>query len=639
MKIWTAVTEAGGALMRGLDRMRRWVVNLAFLALVAFLLALWLAPDAPAVPDGAALVVAPSGVLVEELSGDPLERALLDFLGQAPPPETRLSHLVEGIEAAAADERIAALLLDLDRFLGGSLAQLEDLRAALETFKASGKQVVAVSDFYLQSRYHVAAVADEILLHPMGGVLLTGYGSYRRYYKEALDRFEVDWNVFRVGEYKSAVEPYLRDDMSPPAREARLDWLGDLWRAWRADVAAVRPVDEASLEDYVQRFEVLLGEHGGDAAALAVAAGLVDRLATRDEVRDAMIERVGEDDSGESYLQIDLPTYRAAVWEPRRRDAGNVGVVVAAGSILDGHQPPGTVGGESTARLIRRARDDEGIRALVLRVDSPGGSAFASEIIRREVELTRQIGKPVVVSMSGVAASGGYWISMSADEIWARPTTITGSIGIYAMAPTFERTLLRFGIHNDGVGTSPWAGTLRPDRSLPPQAIEALRLSIEQGYREFVTRAAEGRGKTPEEIDRLGRGRVWSGEDAHREGLVDRLGSFDEAIAAAAERAELAEGYGVVKIERRLSSRDRWLLRLLSLARRAVGPLPAGRLLAPRGVPLEPRRAPRDPRGLTAWCFCAVEGDGAGGEAGLAAALELLERASRGGEAGEGAAR
>lgn len=544
-------------------------INLLLLALLIFFFSLFSSAEPTKIPDGAALVVSPTGYLVEELWGDPAERALRDLLGQPLPPETLMSDLLEAIRRGRDDDRIQAMALDVESLAGGGLSKLRELQQAIEEFSAAGKTVVAYGDGYSQSQYYIASAADEVLLHPMGLVLATGYGSYGRYYREALERFAVEWNVFRVGEYKSAVEPFLRDDMSAEDREARLAYLGELWRGWREDVGAARSLPPEALDLYAGQFARKLAAVDGDAARLALDEGLVDRIAARDEARARLVELVGEDDDGESYRRVGWKSYAAAVHEERRGGDKDVAIVVASGTILDGTQPPGTIGGDSTARLIREAREDERVGALVLRIDSPGGSSFASEVIRREVELTRLEGKPVVASMGSVAASGGYWIATAADQIWASPVTLTGSIGIFAMVPTFGGTLEKIGVHVDGVGTGPLAGTLRPDRDLPQEARESIQLLIGQGYRDFVRRVADGRHMEYQAVDEVARGRVWTGEDALELGLVDSLGDLDEAVGAAAALAELGDEYGVRTFARQPSTRARLVELLFGAARRA----------------------------------------------------------------------
>lgn len=544
-------------------------VNLLLLAMLVVLFGLFSGGEPARVPEGAALVVSPSGYLVEALWGDPTERALREVLGQPLPPETSMPDLLEAIERARDDDRIRAMALDVEGLLGGGLSKLRDLKGAIESFREAGKTVVAYGDGYSQPQYYLASAADEILLHPMGLVLATGYGSYGRYYREALDRFAVEWNVFRVGEYKSAVEPYLRDDMSPEDRDARLAYLSDLWREWRADVGASRSLAPEQLDAYAARFPDKLAAVGGDAARLALEEGLVDRIAARDEARARLIELVGEDDAGESYRRIGWESYLTDVREPRRGGKKDVALIVASGTILDGTHPPGTVGGDSLARQIRRAREDVRVASVVLRIDSPGGSSFASEVIRREIEVTRREGKPVVASMGSVAASGGYWIAAAADQIWASPVTLTGSIGIFAMVPTFGGTLEKVGVHVDGVGTGPLAGTLRFDRPLPEAARAAIDLLVHQGYRDFITRVAEGRHMEAEAVDRVAGGRVWTGMDALGLGLVDSLGDLDEAIEAAAALADLGEEYGVREFVEAPTARARLLGLLLGAASRA----------------------------------------------------------------------
>ncbi len=603
--------RAFALLWTALDQTRRFAVNALFLVLLILLVGLFFADTRPRVEEGSALVVAPTGVLVEQLYSSPAEEVLMGYLGQER-PETLMKTLLEAIEEATDDDRIEVMYLDLNKMQGGSLSKLQTLRKALEEFKAAGKTIIASADYYGQPQYHLAAVADEVFLHPMGMVFVTGYGSYRRYYRDALDMWEIDWNVFRVGEYKSAVEPFLRNDMSPEAKESRLAWLSELWVAYRQDVAEARGLETEAIEGYVQNLPTLLSDHDGQAAELAKATGLVDEVAHRDQVRDRLIELVGEDEETKSFRQIGYRSYLEAVKKRQQGKDEAVAVVVAKGTILGGSQPAGRIGGKSTARLIRQARESDKVKALVLRVDSPGGSSFASEVIRREVELTREAGKPVVASFGSVAASGGYWISMPADEIWAHPTTITGSIGIFAMVPTFQRTLAKLGVHNDGVGTSNLAGTLRPDRELPAEAALALQEMIDWGYRDFITKAAAGRHMTVEEIDRIARGRVWTGRDALRLGLVDHLGGLEEAIAASAVRAGLGDDYEIVYFEKEPSSTDRLLSQFLGWLATRTGlrmdlgqkGLPLMTLLELLAGPDDGLQITDDPKGLFAYCFC-----------------------------------
>jgi protease-4 len=559
---------------RGIDEARRAFVNVLFVLLVVVLLVVLFSNDKPEIADTTALVVAPKGVLVEQLTGQSVERMIDEARGLVP-PETLLKDVIDAIDAGKDDDRVQALVLNLNSFGGGRMTKLQDLREAINGFKESGKKVVAVADMYDQNRYYLAASADEILLHKMGGVILEGFGRYKMYHKDGIDRLELDVHVFRVGEYKSAVEPYLRDDMSPEAKEANLEWLGDLWQIYLEDVSTSRGMPVEKVEEYANNFPSLIEGSGGDTAQAALDFGMVDATLTRIEMREKLIELVGENEDTHSYNKISYSEYLKTVDEDRfgRKAKGDrVGVIVARGTILDGSHPAGTIGGDSTAALIRQARNNEKVKAIVLRVDSGGGSAFASEVIRRECGKARAAGEPVIASMGSVAASGGFWISTSSDQIWAYPSSITGSIGIFGVIPTYQRPLAKYlGARVDGVSTAPLAG-IRPDRELPEEVGQIIQTIIEQGYDEFLARVAESRGMTKEEVDKIARGRVWSGEDAYDIGLVDNLGDLDDAIAAAAELAELGDDYDVTYIEKKVKFKERILKELMARAISAGGP-------------------------------------------------------------------
>ena len=605
---------------RGIDGLRRFLVNVLFFGLLVGLAAAALG-GRPKVPDGAALVVKPQGTIVEQLSsGDPLQRLVADSAGVGSmAKETLLKDLLDAIHAAKDDARIKALHLDLDDMSGAGLTKLRDLRAAIADFRKSGKKVVAYGDDYLQPQYYLAAQADEVYLHPQGAVVLEGIGRWRNFYKEGLDRLGVEVHVFRVGEYKSAVEPYLRNDMSPESKEMALETYGDLWRNYVADVAAARKLQPEDVTGWIEAAPDRLRKAGGDAARMALDAKLVDKLAQRDEVRKRMIELVGEDKEKKSFRQVGVETYLQARGGDRTGATGGgkaVAVVVAKGDILDGTQPAGTIGGDSTARLLRRAREDDSVKAVVLRVDSGGGSAFASEIIRRECELVRQAGKPLVVSMGSVAASGGYWIATASDEIWAAPETVTGSIGIFGVFPTIDKPLAKYlGVHTDGVGTTRFSDTLRPDRPLDPAVADIAQQYIDNGYRDFLIRVAQARKMTPEQVDKIARGRIWSGEDAKGIGLVDQLGSLDQAIESAAKRAKLEKGYRVWYIEKDRSLRERiagmlaaQALELATAAGWAPQAAPPALSVAGalRALQADVERLGRwnDPHGVYAHCLC-----------------------------------
>ncbi len=539
------------------------VFNLLFIfAVIALVVWLW-RNDGPSFADDNALVITPRGTVVDQLSGEgPLVSALLTG---GPAEETLLRDLIETIERGAEDDRINVLVLDLSELQSAGVSKLQEIGAALTAFRGKGKKIIATADNYSQAAYYLAAYSDEIFMHEMGSVALIGLGRYHTYYKDALDRFEVQWHIFRVGKYKSAVEPYMRNDMSAEAREADREWMGDLWSAYLADVSTARGLNAADLLDYAERYDEHVVRAGGDSAVAAKTLGLVDHVGGRDAVRDRLIELVGEDKKKHDFHRVDGDEYLAFARDekPRLRVGSKVAVIVARGAIMDGKQPPGSIGGDSTAELVRKARLDEDVKALVLRVDSGGGSAFASEVIRREFELAREAGKPVVISMGSVAASGGYWISTASDEIWASPTTITGSIGIFGMFPSFKQALAtNVGIHSDGVGTTPFAD-ISPQRGLDPAVARALQSEIEHGYQAFLTRVAKARNMTPEQVDAVAQGRVWSGVDAQAAGLVDQLGGLQDAIASAAKRAELGESYQIEYVDRELGLKEQILKELM----------------------------------------------------------------------------
>lgn len=530
-------------LFSGLDRLRKTLHLLLLLALFGFLVGA-LRGSIPKIPSDAVLVIEPEGEIVEQLSGDPLQRALAEARGGGN-DETLLRDLTEAILAARDDKRIQALLLDLDSMGGAGQPTLKEFASAITAFRASGKKVVARSLGYTRDSYYVAAHADEIYLDPMGLVVLEGYERYRNYYKSALDKLGIDVNVFRVGTFKSAVEPWIRDDMSPEDRVASQAFVDSLWGTYIDTVAAARGMQTAELREYVQGYSPAVKAARGDTAKVALDAGLVTALKTPREVETRLMELAKKDEEKDSYRRIGIGDYlkvvRAEDKISKHADT-RVAVLVGSGEIVDGSGRGGVIAGDAMASLIRKARLDDNVKALVLRIDSPGGSVTASEQIYREIREFQASDRPVVVSMGDLAASGGYYIAASADEIWASPATITGSIGIFGLFPTAPRAFDKLGIGVDGVGTTPLSGELRLDRPVGPAASMLLQATIERGYEDFLKLVADGRDKTRDEIDAIAQGRVWSGVDAKRLGLVDELGSLDQAIEAAARRAGLKEG-------------------------------------------------------------------------------------------------
>lgn len=529
------------------------VFGLLFLFLV-FVLAALAGGRARPVLDRSVLVIAPQGRLVEQYTSDPFSRALGRSMG-AGGGEVQLRDLLRALEAARTDKRIERVFVDFDRLEPGGMASLREVADALARVRAGGKQVIAFSEQSEQSQYLLAAQASEVYLDPMGGLVLEGLSRYRPYFNEALhDKLGVDVHLFKVGEYKSAAEPYVLDAASPESKEADLFWMNDVWQRYLADVAKARRVPVAQLAAGIDALPAEVAAAQGDLAQLALRQKLVDGLKTRQQVWDLLVERgVADDDAEGGFRQVSLDAYLAKIDERVAPTVGDhVAVVVAEGEITGGDQPPGRVGGESTAALLREARENDKVKAVVLRVNSPGGEVFASEQIRREVELLKQAGTPVVVSMGDVAASGGYWISMNADRIYADPSTITGSIGIFGLFPTIPRTLDRIGVHTDGVGTTPYAGAFDITRPLDPQVGQVIQSVIEKGYRDFTGRVAKARGRDVAAIDQVARGRVWSGAQAMQRGLVDSMGGLQAALDDAAARAKLGKPgkYRVRYIER-----------------------------------------------------------------------------------------
>ena len=550
--------------------------------------------ELPFIPGRAALVLAPQGYLVEQHSGDPLERALARAAGEDR-PETRLRDLIDVVDHARDDDRIRALVLDLEGLDGAGLPMLQDLAQSIRWFRESGKKVYAHGQAFTQRQYFLAAQADEVYLDPMGYVLLDGYAYYRTYFRGTLDKLAVDVNVFKVGSHKSAPEEWTRSDMSAEDREDARVWVGALWDSYKGDVAAARDLEPALIQAYADEAAAGVRATGGDVAQYALARGLVDGLKTRAEFEQLVAEVAGEDEDTDSYQAVDWQGYLTFVRSEERlaRHAGqSIAVIVASGEILDGEQSPGLVGGDTLAALLRDVRLDDDYAAVVLRIDSPGGSMMASEVIRREVVALRDSGKPVVASMGTVAASGGYYIAMDADHIIAAPTTITGSIGVFAVIPTFQRTLAKIGVTNDGFGTTRLAGQAELDRELGPEARQILQASVEHAYRTFVDYVARARDRRPEEIEGLAQGKVWTGADARAAGIVDELGGVDEAIAEAARLADLGDDYDVDWIEQQLSWRDAFALHLRSAAAWVVeGITPRRPALPGIGIALAQARA------------------------------------------------
>ncbi len=535
---------------RGINIVRLLIINLLFFGLLFIVLLVIIGGVAgrrmtDSLKDDSVLVLKPQGQLVEQYSIDPLQRTL-DSLSGNEPKQVQVRDLIGAIDKATKDKRITRIVLLPGDLQGGGFAALREVGAALDRFRASGKPVIAWAVNLDQGQYYLAAHADRLLVDPQGGVMLTGLADYRLFYKGLLDKLGVDVHLFRVGEFKSAAEPYILEQASPASKQADSYWMGGLWDEYLAEVGALRKIDPAALRADIDNLPQTIASTQGDLAQLALNEHLVDGLATRADLI-AMLRKEGvpADEKGHGVREVDMSRYLASQSSATVSSSPGVAIVVAEGEIAGGKQAPGSIGGESTAALIRAAREDHKTKALVLRVNSPGGEVFAAEQIRREVQLTREAGIPVVVSMGDVAASGGYWISMNANIIVAEPNTITGSIGIFGLYYSIPNTLAKFGVQSDGVATGPMAGAFDITRALDPKVGAVIQAIINKGYHDFVGNVARARGKNYASIDGIAQGRVWTGRQALDRGLVDQLGGLQNAIADAAGLAKLGKDYPV----------------------------------------------------------------------------------------------
>ncbi|WP_404340075.1 signal peptide peptidase SppA [Pseudoalteromonas mariniglutinosa] len=547
----------------GINFSRRLVLNVIFLFLVVvIIISISSDGDDITVENGSVLRLNLNGPIVEEKTHvDPIDAALNDAtMGEEAPTEILLDDIVHVINRAAEDSRISAMLLDLQEMPSAHLNKLKQIAKAIDGFKATGKKVIATGYYYTQAQYYIAAHADEISMHPYGGVSIEGYGMFPLYFKEALEKLKITQHIFRVGTYKSAVEPYMRNDMSDAAKQANSEWLTALWDEYKHDVAAVRPFGEDNFDEKMTTFLAKMQAVNGDSGQYALNNQWVDSLKTSQQIRQQLIDLVGVEESGKTFKHVSFRNYLSLIKPPVEFDnpmSEKVAVVVARGTIVDGERKAGEIGGDSTAALLRKARLDDKVKAVVLRIDSGGGSMFASEIIRAEVLALKAAGKPVIASMSSVAASGGYWIASAANEIWAAPSTITGSIGVFGAFMTFENSMANLGVYSDGVATTELAG-FSIARPLNEKMAQVIQLSVEDAYQRFLEVVANARGMTTEQVNQIAQGRVWIASQAQALGLVDKLGDKQDAIKAAAELAKLTH-YDVQTITQTLSPQEQML--------------------------------------------------------------------------------
>ncbi|MGL4171618.1 signal peptide peptidase SppA [Morganella morganii] len=544
--LWTIIAGIFKWSWRILNFVRQLVANVLFiiiLLLAAGAYALLSEQDAQISREPGALYVNLSGVVVDQLTrNSPLESLSLQLLGASSGQlqENSLFDVVETIRTAATDPDITGMILKLDDFVGADQPSLQYIGKTITEFRKQGKRVYAVSGNYNQAQYYLASYADKIYMPPQGSVGIYGFATNTLYYNELLEMLKVKTHIFRVGTYKSAVEPMLRNDMSPEARESTQRFISVLWDNYLTSLAENRKTAKSTIFPGAQQMLALMKTAKGDNAAYAVTQKLVDEIMPANVFESEMAKTFGWDKKNNTINAIPFAEYakNLNIGVPQGKTTGNIAVVVVQGAIVDGPDAPGMAGSDTIAAQLREARLDPEVKALVLRVNSPGGSVTASEQVRAEVAALKQSGKSVVVSMGGVAASGGYWVSTPANYIIASPSTITGSIGIFGVVTTFEDSLSEIGVHTDGVSTSPLADAT-VTKALTPEFSELMQLYIESGYSNFINLVAKSRHKTPEEVDKIAQGRVWVGSDAKANGLVDKLGDFDDAVAKAAELASV----------------------------------------------------------------------------------------------------
>lgn len=597
-------------LWRTINFTRLLILNLIFIAIVlAIVIGLQQEKPDTTIKDGA-LVLNLAGKLVEQpTTPNPADQLMEKWLSDSDKPrEIAVRDVVYMIQQAKKDPHVKGIVLKTADLEQSGIGKLLTITQALDDFRQSKKPVVAIGNFYQQHQYLLAAHADTVLLNPAGAVTIQGLGMYNLYFKSALDKFNLTPHIFRVGTYKSFVEPYIRDDMSPEAREANQRWLGEVWQQYVSDVSKARHIPADAIAPTKDQVLERLTKAEGNAAQYALDQGLVDQLATFDDIVDTVADFAGKD--GHEFRSIDMEDYLQSL-PPRNMPSANkpqIGLLVASGTIIDGIVQPGTINGDALAKQIRDAMNDSKIKALVLRIDSPGGSAFGAEQIRTALLAFKATGKPLVVSMGSTAASGGYWIAANADKIYAEPTTITGSIGVFGMFLTADKALNSLGIHTDGLGTTDFTG-VSPTQPLPEHIKQIVQMNVENTYQRFLDLVAEGRGMTPEAVDKVAQGRVWVGTDAKKLGLVDELGSLDNAAAEAAKLAKLTN-YQLRPLEPELSAKDKLLRELFnqsaeflpaSATHSALGKL-ALQWWSASNQALQPLNALQDPQGIYSYC-------------------------------------
>ncbi|MDR0476533.1 MAG: signal peptide peptidase SppA [Desulfobulbaceae bacterium] len=561
-KVFRILLKIFAALGHLVTVLRATLSLLIFAIVVALVITLCLVDHQRPIDSGTILTLKLQGNISEEKRANPPFAGLVREMAadDEESGDIVLQDVIDVIDAAAKDRKIAAIVLKTSNLGNAGIDQLHRIGLALESFKKTGRQVIAADDWYSQKQYYLASFADTVIVNPMGTVMLHGFGSYPLYFQEALEKLRIHFHVFKVGTYKSATEPLTRNDMSDEARRQDKEWLSSLWQTFSGEIEQRRGLPQGGLQSFIDQMAVTMRVAKGDAAKMAKDAKLADKIFTREETL-AYLKKLGNLTADGELKSVSFKEYLSRLilsYQKQDDQPGQIGIIVAEGQIVAGRRAQKGIACDALAATIRSARKNNNIRAVVLRINSGGGSAFASEIIRQELLQLRKSGKKLLVSMGPVAASGAYWLAADADQIWAAPTTLTGSIGIFGAVPTFEDSLAALGVHSDGVGTSDLAAGLNLTRELPPVLAESIQLSVENGYRRFIDIVAEGRKMTPAAVEGIAEGRVYSGRDAQKLGLVDKLGGLDEAIAAAADMCGLKQ-YRAVYIKQKTSIRQQFL--------------------------------------------------------------------------------
>jgi len=596
-----------------LGLLRKIIGMASFLVVLVFLLSLF-SSRLPTIHNNSVLIVDPQGQLVDQLQGDAYERAVNEVFGEIT-SEVLVDDVIEALYYAKNDPRITLIVLRLDQLSGGGLSKLERIGIALDEVRESGKKIIAYADYYSQESYYLAARVNEIYLHPEGIFFPDGYSYYSNYYKDLINKIKVDWNIFRAGAYKTAVEPFIRNNMSAESMDSRSRIAGNLWNKYETDVISVRNLADKSISNYARDLLDDIEKEKTNVASIAYEMNLFDGLLTKDQVDLQISEElnIAKVDFNEHTIAFNDYLAVMRLDENSVDYEDNIAIIVASGEILNGKQAPGLIGGESTAMLLKKALYDESIHGVMLKIDSPGGSAFASEQILEQVIALQAAQKPVVVLMGSVAASGGYWIAMSADKIFASPVTITGSIGVFAMFPTLQNSLAELGIYTDGSGTNQWSGSFRIDREMSSEVKRLVQSQVDYGYDEFINKVSKHRNIPKDTVRTVAEGQIWTGAEALDNGLIDALGGFNDALNEIEALTNLSETeYGLIYLQQEISLTESFAISFLNTLHSLDITFLKSSSMSPAfdylNSQIEQFMLPwlhfNDPKGLYAYCFC-----------------------------------